>query len=613
MLEDGLHTVRLDLAGVGLRRIMLDEKDAAVGRGDQGQVELFVKGKGIHQLKMDLVTPLNSTAAQQILDFRIPVVAATRFRMTVPGDVEVKSGMKVVERVYDSATSQTHFELLPAHEKSTIVMSLNSHLLRQDRVVVSRAVLVDEATQNDERLYATFSLSVLHRAVDSFQVAVPAGFEIVHVNTPLLARWSVIADEPNHRQILKVHLREQTTQTVVLNVMAIRPNPPDNRWTFPSIKALEVIGEMAVIGLLLENRLQAQTIRSEALIPIDTSLLSQALPASVFQSEPGAPRVRPIVAYYAPQSTYQFAADFVKPPPRLRVSTNLLLTVTEKNQRIRGGFSLLPEIEQLFAVSFSLPQGWQVTDVTAGDGNVLPFEQLAGRIHVRMPKGVPIGRIWQVRFQARHVPSGWLDNWTATNVQFPVFRVLEATTETGAIAVAVEDDLEVRPDVLKQLTPLDNREKETYGLMGVPGSLAYRFDAIPYDGTFTVERIKPRLTAQTYSFLTVMPDVLIAHYEVAYDVEQAKVHRLRLSLPDSTPETVSILGIDGVVFKEYASELVDHQRRWTILLAEARRDSVRLAIDFSAAVTNAGHPADDVAGGSCGGRCSPGGFRGGRG
>ena len=37
----------------------------------------------------------------------------------------------------------------------------------------------------------------------------------------------------------------------------------------------------------------------------------------MFQAEPGAPQIRPIVAYYAPQSDFRLAATFQKPPPRL--------------------------------------------------------------------------------------------------------------------------------------------------------------------------------------------------------------------------------------------------------------------------------------------------------
>jgi hypothetical protein len=104
-------------------------------------------------------------------------------------------------------------------------------------------------------------------------------------------------------------------------------------------------------------------------------VLNQALPASVFEADPGAPRIRPIVAYYAPQSEFALSATFQKPDARLLVTRNLLLTLSEKEQRMRGGFTLLPDAEKLFTMEFAAPPGWQVLSVTDARGAGLPFEQ----------------------------------------------------------------------------------------------------------------------------------------------------------------------------------------------------------------------------------------------
>ncbi|HOW69243.1 MAG TPA: hypothetical protein PKY77_01480 [Phycisphaerae bacterium] len=584
LIDDHLQMLDLDLAGVGLRSVRLDGKDAAVGRSNDGRVVLFVERKGVHDVELNLVAPLTTTAAQQVLDFRIPTPGATRVHLTVPGDVEIKSGMKVISRTVDAAASQTLFELLPAHDKTTIVMTLNSRLLRKERVVVARSVVVDEVTQHYERLHATFSLAVLHKALDSFRLAVPAGFEVTQVQSSLLARWSVVSGEQDGR-VLDIRLREQTTQTVVLSVAAIRTLPPAEAWAFPSFKVLDVSGEVAVIGLLLEDGMKAHGIQSDGLIPIDTGVLNQALPGSVFQAEPGAPQIRPIVAYYAPQSSFRLGAAFRKPPTRLLATTNLLLTLAERNQQLRGGFTLLSETEKLFSVDFTVPDGWLVTEVTGPDGKNLNTERFPGRIHVQLPQGVPPRQPCQVYFQASSSPAGWLTGWASTTVSFPAFRIVGAARETGAVAVAVQDDLAVRPDSLDQLTPLDEKEKEAYGLAGAATSLAYRFDGPSYQARIVAERVVPRLTAQTYSFLVIGPDVLTAHYEIVYEVEQARVQRLGLILPVTAPETLSIQGLDGVVLKEYTGRTMENVRQWSILLEEARRGTIRVAVDFQQPTT----------------------------
>ena len=124
----------------------------------------------------------------------------------------------------DQAAGVTRFELLPQPGDTTVVMSLNSHLQRRDQAVAARSVLVDEVTSAYERLHATVSLAVLHRAVDRFRFVVPKGFEITDIHTPLLGTLG----RGDHRgpQDRQRALREQTAETVVIGISAIKSGGP---------------------------------------------------------------------------------------------------------------------------------------------------------------------------------------------------------------------------------------------------------------------------------------------------------------------------------------------------------------------------------------------------
>ena len=63
--------------------------------------------------------------------------------------------------------------------------------------------------------------------------------------------------------------------------------------------------------------------------------------------------------------------------------------------------------------------------------------------------------------------------------------------------------------------------------------------------TIAVDRTKSRATARTFAFFQIEPDVLRAHYVVIYTIEDAKTRRLALLLPDSTPETLTIRGLEA--------------------------------------------------------------------
>ena len=473
-----------------------------------------------------------------MLNFRLPRPAAAKLRLAVPGDVEIKGGANVVSRTVDAAAKVTRFELLPRQGDTSIVMTLNSHLQRQNRAVVARSVLIDEVTQAYEKLYATVSLGILYRAVDQFSFVVPEGFEITEVTSPLLARWDVRRE--GGRKVLGVKLREQTTETVVLKIGAIRTPVKLDGWKAPRLEPLDVVGSVSVYGLLVEDRLKAESLAASGLIPINAAVLGGVLPPGIFNYQPGQPTLCAVAAWYAPQGEYALTAQYKKPPAEMAVTTSLLLVVGDTGQEVLGGLAFLPQVERRFSFDVSVPDGWQVAGITAADGKPLPFEHYAdsvlrasdrlapastpgaaserrqqqtnagGRIRVTVPGGMAVGQEYKANFRAVRIPKGWLGDWKSKPVEFPKFAVLDATHDVGAVAVNVRDDLDVRPDKLAQLVPLDAGDKPKYGLAGVSTRLAYRYDSPKYAASLVVERTRPRLTARTFSFIRVEPSASIA-------------------------------------------------------------------------------------------------------
>ncbi len=449
---------------------------------------------------------------------------------------------------------------------------------------MARSVLVDEITEAYERLHATISLGVLHRAVERFEFGLPDGFEITDVATPQLARWAVVS--PHGRRVLEVYLREPATESVVLTLSAIRTNTDLAGWQLSRFVPLGVMAESAVVGLLVDQRLMAEKVASDGLIPIDTAVLRRAIPETVLQAAPGAPAVRPIVAWYAPRGEFAVSARFVKPPAEVAVMTNLLLVLQDQRQRVQGGFLLRPEAEPLFETEIDVPPSWRVTSVTGPEQESLPYECYgalaeAGRVKVRLPRGVHPNQEYRIYFEAESVPSGWLGEWTTQNLQFPRFLVRGAGSDIGAIAVDAQDDMvaQPEPDKAERLSILGKEDKARH-LAGVATDLAYRYESPEYRLPLVVRRTSPRITAHTFSFLRVEPDALVAHYELVYDVEEARTRTLSLLLPAGTPETVAIRGLDGLGLKEYVSSLDNGSRRWHVLLAEPRAGGLRLAVDF---------------------------------
>lgn len=590
VLQAGWHALPLDLSGVGVRSVTLDGKAAPLGRADDGRPTLFVQGEGRHAVEVELVAPLQSDTARQTLNLTLPTPAAATLKLAVPGDVEVLSGAAVVSRKFDEQRQLTQFELLPQRGRLAMTMTLNGRLARTDRMVLAHSVQVCKVTQAVEQLHAAVTLDVMHRAVDRFRFAAPAGFEITSVSAPQAAQWTVT--QQDGQAVLEVQMREPVTGRVTLNIDASRNAPDLQNWALPRFEPLEVVSQAAVVGLLMEDRLEAVTLTPAGLMPIDVQVLTQALPADFISGGAGLPGVRvvPVAAYYAPQSAYSLHADIRPTPEMLAVASHLLLTVDQQQMTAIGGFTLTPQAMTLHQVEFTAPPGWWVQSVTAADGKPLRFERFlqqdqATRIvaYLSPPGSSPgnSGAVQSVGFQATCRPDGWLDRWDKRQVPLPVFAVAGAQNDAGAIAVLAGPDLHVRPGATDGLLPLDDRDKARSGLAGVNAALTWRYDAPPYRGELIVERKTPRVNARTFAFIHIEPDEQRVRYELAYHIERARTDRVSLLLPASTPAAMAITGLDGVNVKEYVSEKVDdHWRRWTATLAEPRIGEVRLAVEF---------------------------------
>ena len=234
------------------------------------------------------------SAAQQTLQVTLPSNARPReLTLSVPGNVDVKGGAAVVSRTFDMAANRTLLELQPERGEMTIVMSLNNRLLQEQRLLVARSVIVDEVTQGYERIHATVSYRVLHGAVEKLRLAIPAGFEVTTVESVLLARWEekVQADGRKITGGDAPRTGQRSDRAAPRGQSLSGCERPTGcaaltDWKFPRLEPLDTAGHVAVIGLLVEDRLQPEKIVAANLLPIDSAALAAAIPASVLKAEP---------------------------------------------------------------------------------------------------------------------------------------------------------------------------------------------------------------------------------------------------------------------------------------------------------------------------------------
>ncbi len=579
VLADGLIRVPLSFSDVGILSAAIGDRPATLAIDPNLGPVVLLNGKGRHALRLVLTAPLATSAAQQTMQVRLPYVPSSKLTLTVPGNVEVKSGTPVVSRSVDDAGNTTTLELDVPNGPLAVVLSLNNKQLTKDRVIVARSVLIDELTRTYERLHAQMSFGVLQGALDTIEVRVPVGFEVTSVESPLVSRWSV-ADN-----ILTIALHEPATETVVIKLTASRMGNVPEKWEFPQLVPREVASHASVVGLLLEDRLQTQTLAPTALSAIDATVLLSAAPPSVLAAGPGLPAIRPVVAFYAPHDLGRLSATFAVPEPVLQVATSVVATVSESELSARVGLSLLPKVEKRFSLDVSIPAGWQVLSTTASDGRPLtiernPQEDGTTKLSATFAQGLPPDQAIDLLIDIKSIPKGWLDAWTENRLELPRVVIDDATVTEGAVSVAARDDLEIRPDTIEGLLPLTDAERRRFRLGDAKGTLAYRHLGAAPMAAFTVVRKTPSIVAQVYNFITLEPGMLRGRYEIRYEAREATVRKLSFSLPDGVPAEVALRGLDNVQVKDSTRATVNNRHQWEAILDQRTEGNIRLAVEF---------------------------------
>ncbi len=307
----------------------------------------------------------------------------------------------------------------------------------------------------------------------------------------------------------------------------------------------------------------------------------------------GEPRISLKAAFYAVSAQNQLSAAFELRTPKLLIKSNTLLTVSDNGLDVEGGFSLLPKNESLYSFEFRSPPGWRVTAVRFADGTPLSFEtykaQDGDRIRISFEQGIAEAQEQVVQFQARFIPPDWFSSWNQQSIDLPAFTVGNADRQEGAFGVRTTDDIVATPNVTTGLITLTDGEKQEFQLQDTSAGYVYRFLTPAWNASFNLERQQPRVTARVFSNFRFNPNSLETHGEIIFLIQDASADKLSFSLPETTPEEISVRALDGLKIKESNSETLDGRRRWSVELAERHSGPVRLAIDFTEPIAPAAY------------------------
>ncbi len=137
-------------------------------------------------------------------------------------------------------------------------------------------------------------------------------------------------------------------------------------------------------------------------------------------------------------------------------------------------------------------------------------------------------------------------------IAVPAVRALNVGRQQGIVVVAVAEGFRAEATATTGLLQVDPSDLPQ-ALRGGTWTFAFRYAAVPFELTLAVEKLEPRISADTLVEATVQPERLVVDATIAYTIERAGVFRFDVDIPVG----FRVSRVTGRQFQQFAAAVVD--------------------------------------------------------
>lgn len=207
------------------------------------------------------------------------------------------------------------------------------------------------------------------------------------------------------------------------------------------------------------------------------------------------------------------------------VETREQVWITEGALRTRAQLSYTIRRAELTQLTVEVPTDEKVAGVV--DPNVRQWSVAAAgpvqRISVQLFEPAKASQSLAIELERL------LTGPTAASPAVPVVKALGVSSQQGVVLVDVATGLRAEPSRSSGLVQQD----VAVSALDAAGkwAFAYAYSAVPFELAFTLEKITPRVSADTLVEAYLEPERLVLDATLAYQIERAGLFRLELELP----------------------------------------------------------------------------------
>ncbi len=522
----------------------------------EGQYELLVHGKGKHQIKLELVIAVKSATEGPSFTVQCPAVGVSSLELQIPDkDLAVQvAPRRTLELGSDAKDATTVRAVLGSTNQFTVSWQPKSGTTDKAAGLanVTDTIAVDVG-DGVVHTHAIFDYQILRGSLGELVVEVPADQRLLDVQAPGLRDWQT--ETTVGRQRVKVRLHAPATEKVRLELHTESPIA-EKAFQVGQVRAVGVARESGVLAVRSAEDVGLEYVARESVTRIDVADVPEPLrkPGSTFYK------------FFTPEHTLSVVASPLK--PRIAVDSNLSILLDKTRVTTRGEFKYQVLRSGVFALTFRLPDGFQVDDVHADSMERFEVTSNAGAqtLTVYFAKKLMGGlSVTVTASQSRDKPAG--------DLPLPLVEPLNVTRERGLVAVIAPESLEVKTDparlqAARAATPAELVAKGFKPQVPAGSTLAAAFSFVtrPVGIVETITE-RPRRTFVTVSTLAnVKEDVVQVSTTFRYQVQFAGANMFRLAVPAAISDRLQVEGAGIKERRKAERARNDGNTEWTIVL-----------------------------------------------
>ncbi|MBI3099265.1 MAG: hypothetical protein HYY93_13645 [Planctomycetes bacterium] len=472
-------------------------------------------------------------------------------------DLRDASQVDLQDLSLEGVTPKDPIHLAFRYLKRPFGLSLN--VQEVEAKVTADVVTIVRVSKESMRLSSTIEYAIRDAGVFHFRVKLGDGLKLIDIVGRDINNWAM------KDNILSVDLRSKAEGTYTLVVQAERLAKETAAAAVPAIEVLDVERERGYIGLAAIPGVRVETASLEGINQINVNdfpvliasdnRIVQRMAANMAPDQlmDGA---LPDLAFRYLKHPYKVAVHVADVTPEVNVDVQTTVKFTERDLELESRLAYDIRKAGVFTLRVTLPKSLRVTAVEGANIDDWKREADGEGLTVILRSKTEGGYVLVVKAE------GTVEDF-AKPIPVPRLQCLEVKKERGFVGIRTDPAIRMKTDPagLAKITEMDIKDLPPEFQQRAPDlAIAYKYFEQPWSLALAGEKIKSRVTAETFAFLSIGEALLSASAAVKFQVLYAGVSTFRVKLPPGVKQ----VNIEGALVKHKDEVKKPDGDEWTV-------------------------------------------------